>query len=57
MMTTKILWIVIVGAVVLGLIFYYLYHEENLVSGLKHRFIEIEHNDRYYDDDDCDDYE
>lgn len=57
MMMTKILWIIIVGAVVLGLIFYYLYHEENLVSGLKHRFIEIEHNDRYYDDDDCDDYE
>ena len=57
MMTTKILWIVIVGAVVLGLIFYYLYHEENLLPGLKHRFIEIEYNDRYSDDDDCDDYE
>ena len=37
-MTTKILWIVIVGAVVLGLIFYYLYHEENLLPGLEASF-------------------
>lgn len=52
MLTTKIIWLLIVSVSLVVLIGYILYHEENQLSGHRHHFVEIDHNDNFTDDDD-----
>lgn len=58
MISTKLIWMLIVSIAIIAILTYLFYTEMIAMHHQsQHRFIEMDHSEIFCDDDDCDDYE